>query len=64
MLKNYGIDGARLASESTRFMSDTLGITDENMCAKLKSEIDKVRTSCIEESAIYGWGNNNYGQLA
>ena len=45
------------------FMQDTLGITDENQCSKLKGEIDKVRAPCLEDSAIYGWGNNKVGQL-
>jgi len=57
------ITGAKLASSGYDFMRDVLGITDENQCAKLKGEIDKVRSSCIEDGGLYGWGNNKHGQL-
>jgi len=42
-------------------MRDTLGITDENQCSKLKGEIEKVKGKCMEECALFGWGNNKHG---
>lgn len=45
-------------------MRDTLGITDENQCSKLKGEIEKVRGTAMEDCALFGWGNNKHGQLA
>jgi len=60
----YGrITGTQLANASYDFMRDTLGITDENQCSKLKGEIDKVREVCMSDCALFGWGSNKYGQL-
>lgn len=61
----YGrVTGKMLASCDYDYMRDTLGIADENLCSKLKGCIDEVRTSAIEDSCLYGWGNNKHGQLA
>lgn len=61
----YGrVTGEVLANATFEFMHDTLGITDENQCSKLKGELEKVRKSCIEDCALFGWGNNRSGQLA
>ena len=57
------ITGEQMASADYAFMRNTLGITDENQCSKLKGEIDRVRNGCLEDSAIFGWGNNKHGQL-
>lgn len=53
-----------LANSNYEYMRDTLGITDENQCSKLKGAIDDVRVAAIEDSCLYGWGNNKHGQLA
>ena len=45
-------------------MRDTLGVVDENECSVLKQEIDKVRRSCIQDCALFSWGNNKFGQCA
>lgn len=58
------ISGQQLATADYDFMRDTLGLPDENMCNKLKGEVEKVRDECIKECALLGWGKNSHGQLA
>lgn len=61
----YGrVTGTQMATAHYEWMRDTLGITDENECSKLKQEIDKVRTSCLQDCALFSWGNNKFGQCA
>ena len=61
----YGrITGQQMANATYEFMSETLGITDENQCSVLVKEIDKVRKSMLEECAVFGWGLNSHQQLA
>ena len=43
---------------------DVLGITNENLYPKLTQEIQKVERPTIPSEHLYGWGKNNYGQLA
>ena len=44
-------------------MQDALGI-DDKKCHKLKAEVEKVRNQCMQDCALFGWGNNKHGQLA
>ena len=55
------ITGEQIANASLEFMLDTIGVKDEKKCAKLNKEIDKVRNECMEECALFGWGNNKHG---
>ena len=53
----YGrVTGPQLISADYEFMRDTLGIIGESECAKLKEEIGKVLTSCLEDCALFAWG--------
>lgn len=63
IIKFGRITGAMLSDASYEFMSDTLGITDENACSKLELDLRHVRKECLQDCALFGWGNNKHGQL-
>ena len=61
IIKFGNITGWMMARGDYRWLSSDLGITDENKCSKLKGEVDKVRTTAMEDCSLFGWGNNAHG---
>lgn len=46
------------------FYYDTLGCSKPNHVIKIKTEVNKAKSQQITECELYGWGSNNFGQLA
>ena len=57
------ISGEKMANASSEWMQETLGI-DDKKCHRLRAEVEKVRNECMQDCALFGWGNNKHGQLA
>ena len=49
LLMYQGVDGAQLSTANYEYMSQYLGIEDENQCDILLKAIDKVKARCVED---------------
>lgn len=64
VVKYNKITGQDLIDADEDFYYDTLGCSKPNHIIKIKTEVNKAKNPQITVCELYGWGSNNFGQLA
>jgi len=63
IIKYENVTGKNLVNVERQYLIGTLGINREDLLTKFMTEISKVSKATHSKQILYGWGNNNWGQL-